>query len=111
MARPDWADFTGRVVAYRDDEIHLWRVRPCEFVPVLGAQVFQRVAGFHHLLDSEWIHLAARRAAGAVTPESPFAHGGDQGFSHDAASGISGAKEQDVVSFVGHGNLSSLAAG
>src|SRR5450830_90596 len=35
---PDGADLTGRVVAHRDDQIHLWRLWRGKFIPALAAQ-------------------------------------------------------------------------
>src|SRR4051794_3226189 len=94
-ARPIRTNFAGRVVAYRDDEVHMRRIRQCELIPALAAHLFSRIGWIEllELLDGEWIDLAAWLAAGTVAFEPPFAKDRDQTLGNDAASGIACAQE------------------
>src|SRR3569623_136938 len=102
MTRPDRTGFSCGIVANGDDEIHVRRAGSGEFVPRFAAQILDRVAGFHDLLDRERIDFAARLAAGAIADEAAFAQGGDQGFGHDGTGGVAGAQKQYVAGFVSH---------
>src|SRR5450830_27641 len=74
LARPDWTNFAGSVVADGNDEIHLWCIWRRKFVPAFAAQLFQWIAGALDLFDSQRIDGAARMATGAIRLETTFTH-------------------------------------
>ncbi|MNY47118.1 hypothetical protein D3C86_1823600 [compost metagenome] len=102
LARPHGANFAGRVVAYRDDEIHLRRIRRGEFIPAFAAQGLCRIVQGLELFQRQGIDRAARLATGAVGVKASFTQGVEQGLGHDAARGIAGAKKEYVVDLVSH---------
>ena len=110
LARPDRAGFTGGVVANRDDEIQLLAIRLGEFVPALGAQVRDVMAGGGQNFHGVRIDLAFGRGAGAEGLELAFAEIVEDGLAHDRTGGIAAAQEQNVVDAIDHGQSPNLQA-
>src|SRR5579871_442371 len=102
MPRPDGADFTSRVIADREDEIHLRSIGTGKLVPPLAADARRVTAKRMQSFQGEGIYRARWGASGAVGLESPRAHLVQQTFREHASRGVVRAKEEYVVCLVGH---------
>ena len=107
LARPHRAGLGRRVVANREHEIELRRVRPGELAPVLGAKAADVEIELAQEIDRIGVNSALRLAAGRegakFSPPLPI----QDGFGHDRARRIAGAEKEDVerlsVGSVRHG--------
>src|SRR3972149_5835509 len=94
---PNRTDFPRRVVADRDDEIHLGGPGCREFVPALAPQTGRRhLQGFEQI-QGEGMDLPFRMAAGAVPPEPPLPDVVQDRLGKNAPRRVAGAQEKDAV--------------
>ena len=96
LARPDRAGFVRRVVADREDEIHLGRARSREFVPALRAGEGGIVVEALQKLECIGMHLAFGMRAGRKRLEPAGADPVEDRFGDNGSRRISGAQKQDV---------------
>ena len=87
------------------NEIHLRRVGAGKFVPAFTAQLRRGVAYGAQLFQRQWVHTPGRLAARAVRHKAPRTQGVDDGFGHDAARGIAGAENEDLIRLNSHEDL------
>src|SRR5262249_31584468 len=102
MPRPHRAGLARRLIADRDDEIHLRRIRLGELVPAPAAQTLSPQAESGQEIKRQRMNGPFGKAAGAEAPEAalpPMVH---QRLRENAARGIAGAEEKDVQD-VAHG--------
>ena len=97
LAGPEGTHFAGGLVADGDDKVELRCAGGGELVPAFAAQVFDWVAEGAHLLDGEGVDAAGGMAAGAVGLEAAGGHGVEERLADDAARGVAGAEDEDVV--------------
>jgi hypothetical protein len=110
IAGPERADFAGGLVADRKDEIHDWRVGPCEFMPAFAAQTAYRQMKPFEQVEGEGMHHTFWKAAGTVAFEPTFAPMVHQYLGKDASGRVAGAEKRDVVSPFIHGRFCRLWA-
>src|ERR1035441_738671 len=96
MAEPKRADLAGRPVANGKDEVHLRGIRGGELVPALTAQPFRGHPYKFDLADCLGTNPPRWVAAGAIRGEVGAPLVVHDGFGHDRARGIPGAKEEYV---------------
>ena len=101
-AGPDRAGLAGGVVADREDEIHLRRVRAGELVPALRTELADVVAEVRKQAEGVRIDRAARMAAGRIGLEAALALTVEDRLGHDRAGRIAGTDEQNIVGLVAH---------
>src|SRR3990167_8936084 len=90
------ADFAGRVVADRENEIHLRGAMRGELVPVLGPQALGMQPVLLEEVDGERVDLACRVATSAVRDEAPSRGRIQIGLGEDRPRRVARADEQYV---------------
>ena len=105
LARPDRADLGGRPVAHGKDEVHRRGTGGGEFRPVLAAQAVGQVVVAPEYLQGQGMHGALGVAPCAVAGEASAPQAVDDALAEDAAGGIAGAEEENVIGLVGHRGL------
>src|ERR1700675_1101577 len=96
LPRPDWTHFFSRVIANRENKIHLRRSSFCEFVPVLAAQAVDGHLRQLKLFKRLWPYNSRGVASRTIGREAGLALMVQNGFGHDGSSRISGAKKKHV---------------
>src|SRR5208337_1529809 len=89
-------DLFRSVIANRQDEVELGRIRPRELIPGLAAQTFDRYLRQLKLTQRLRPYSSHRMASCAVGGKVQLAPGVQNCLGHDRARRISGAQEQDV---------------
>src|SRR5208282_5353394 len=97
MAGPDGADFTGSVVANRDNEIEFGRIGFGEFVPGFAPEAKAGQSGGFELTKRGGMDVAFGMTARAEGGEGGKSFFVEDGFGKDGTGGISGTEKEDVV--------------
>src|SRR5258706_14832363 len=92
-AGPDRADLAGRVIADRDDQIHLRCIRRSELIPTLGART-RLDALFVQQLQGKRIYFSGGLAARAIGAKTPLAGMIEVSLGEDGARRVAGAEKQ-----------------
>ena len=92
----------GRLIAYREHEVHERRAGPGKFVPVLAAQARRGQAIFFEKLKRQRIDRPSGMAPGAERFEFILSESIENCLGHNAARRITGTQKQDVERLARH---------
>src|SRR6266576_1384755 len=97
LPRPHRANFTRRVVANGENEIHSRRIRLRKFVPTLAAKAIRRGTGKFDLFQRLRAYEPRRMTARAIGHEIGRTLTVEYGFRHDGARRIPRAQKYNVL--------------
>lgn len=97
LAWPHRAGFTRGLIADSNDKIHGWGILAAELIPALGSQIRYGVLKPSQQRQRMRVDAAGRMTTGTIGRKTTLSDAIEDGLCHDAATGIAGTQEQDLI--------------